>query len=126
MQTRAAAGCFRECEACHRVACELAPRDATFARQWGFALERLARLDEATAQYRRAIELGHPDPDGCSYLIARNLLRADKPAEARAVFAGGKALAANRYELARLHLRAGETAEAAVLLDGLTAANPNA
>src|SRR5262249_23642685 len=46
-----AAGCFAESESCHRIACELAPGNALFARQWGFALERLSLLDEANEQY---------------------------------------------------------------------------
>lgn len=121
-----AAGCFRESEICHRVSCQLGPGEPTFARQWGFALERLALLDEANAQYRRAIELGHPDPDGCAYLIARNHLRAERPAEAREVFGSGRKLAANRYELARMHLRAGELSQAAELEQGLTTDRPDA
>ncbi len=118
-------GWFRESEMCHRVACKLAPNDANCARQWAFALERLALFDEANAQYRRAAQLNPEQADACAYFIARNHLRADKPQEARAVFAGGKALDANRYELARLHLRAGEFAEAGVLLEGLLAKHPN-
>jgi tetratricopeptide (TPR) repeat protein len=121
-----AAGCFAESEECHRTACELAPGNALFARQWGFALERLSLLDEANAQYRRAIDLGTPDPDACRYFIARNHLRADNPAEARRVFAEGRALPANRYELARLHLRAGELAETADLLRSVAEVRPNA
>ncbi len=114
-----AVGCFRESEICHRVASELAPSDAQLARQWGFALERLALLEEANGQYRRAIELGAADPDACRYFIGRNLLRGENPREARAVFAEGQSLPANRYELARLHCRAGEFAEAFRLLQTL-------
>lgn len=121
-----AEGCFRESEMCHRVACQLAPRDATSARQWAFALERLALLDEANEQYRRAADLRSEEADASAYFIGRNLLRADKPQEARAMFATGRALDANRYELARLHLRVREFGEAAVLLEGLSAARPNA
>jgi tetratricopeptide (TPR) repeat protein len=121
-----ATGCFPQAELCHRIACELAPRDATLARQWAFALERLALLDEANVQYRRAIDLKQADPDACRYFIGRNLLRAEKPDQARAIFEEGRALPANRYELARLHLRAGELAQAAAILDGLSANRPGA
>jgi tetratricopeptide (TPR) repeat protein len=121
-----AAGCFRESEMCHRVACKLAPDDATFARQWAFALERLALLDEANAQYRRTAELRREEAPATAYFVGRNFLRADKPQEARAAFAEGAALDANRYELARLHLRAGELAEAEGLLQGLTTTRPGA
>jgi|SRR5579883_37943 len=118
-------GCFRESERCHRIACKLNPNDATLARQWAFALERLAMLDEANVQYRRAAELQPEQADAIAYFIGRNLLRADKPQEARAAFAEGKALDANCYELARLHLRAGELTEAEVLLQRLTITHPN-
>src|SRR5207247_1068872 len=91
-----------------------------------FALERLALLDEANAQYRRAIDLRTADPDACRYFIARNLLRAEKPHDARKVFTEGKALAANRYELARLDLRDGRIAEAAALLRELLTVRANA
>ena len=120
-----AAGCFAESEACHREACELAPGDPRLARQWGFALERLARIDEANAQYVRAIDLRSPDADGCRYLIARNHLRADRPADARQAFTEGRALPASRYELARLHARDGELAAAADLLRTVAADRPN-
>lgn len=121
-----AAGCFRESERCHRIACKLAPDDATLARQWAFALERLALLDEANAQYRRAAALRPEDAPACAYFVGRNLLRAEKPDEARAAFDEGRALDANRYELARLHLRAGQLAEAEALFQELVAARPNA
>jgi tetratricopeptide (TPR) repeat protein len=58
-----AAGCFAESERCHHVACDLDPNSADFARQWAFALERLAAFDAANAQYRRAMELGPDDAD---------------------------------------------------------------
>lgn len=121
-----AAGCFDESERCHRIACDLDPRDATYARQWGFALERLGMLDEASAQYRRAMDLRPQEADACRYLIARNLLRAEKHAEALALFEEGKALAANRYELARLHLRDAKFAEAADLHRGVAEERPGA
>jgi pentatricopeptide repeat protein len=121
-----AAGCFAESESCHRIACELAPGNALFARQWGFALERLSLLDEANAQYRRAIDLGTPDPDACRYFIARNHLRAENPAEAGRVFTEGRALDANRYELARLHRRDGELAPAEDLLRSVANVRPRA
>jgi tetratricopeptide (TPR) repeat protein len=121
-----AAGCFAESEACHRTACALAPRDAQLARLWGFALERLAMLEEANKQFRRAIDLGIGNPDACRYFIARNHLRADNPTEARRVFTEGRALAANRYELARLHLRDGELPQAAELLQSVAEIQPSA
>lgn len=119
-----AAGCLVESEACHRVACELAPEDALLARQWGFALERIALLDDANAQYQRAMALGTPDPDGCRYFIARNQLRADNPAEARRVLTEGQALAANRYELARLSLREGALTPAGEFHQSVAAEQP--
>lgn len=121
-----AAGCFAESEACQRVACELAPDNAVFARQWGFALERIGLLDEANVQYQRAIELRTPDPDGCRYFIARNHLRVENRTEARRVFAEGKALPANRYELARLHLRDRDLAQGSDLLRSVGEVRPTA
>jgi Tfp pilus assembly protein PilF len=118
-------GYFSEAEICHRIACQRDRNNALFAYQWAFALERLALLDEANAEYRRAMELGHP-ADDCRYLIARNLLRQEKAAEARATFEEGKALPACRYELARLMVRSREYSPAAALLDELATLYPNA
>jgi tetratricopeptide (TPR) repeat protein len=119
-------GYFTEAEMCHRVACDRDPKNPVLAFQWAFALERLALLDEANAQYRRAIELGYSPADDCRYFIARNMLRAEKPNDARVVFTEGKALPACRYELARLHHRAGELTQAVELLDGLVSLYPKA
>lgn len=109
------AGFFAESEACHRIACDLDPKNALYARQWAFALERLALLDDANAQYRRAMELAADQADPCRYFIARNLLRMEKPAEARKVFEEGIRLPANHYELARLLTRAGALPEASTM-----------
>lgn len=119
-----AAGCFAESEACHRVACVLSPDDADYARQWGFALERLGFLEEANQQYRRAIDLGASQPDACRYFIARNHLRAENPQEARRIFDEGRALPANRYELTRLHLRDRDFSRAEELLRSVAADRP--
>ncbi len=124
-ETYMAAGCFRESEMCHRIACEKAPEDATLHRQWAFALERLAKLEEANAQYRRALELKAENPHACRYFIARNLLRMEKTEEAEKVFREGLALPSNRYELARLHLRKGELAEAETLFKELNQSQGN-
>lgn len=121
-----AAGCFSEAERCHRVACELDPKNATYARQWGFALERLALLDQANDQYRRALKLRSTESDACRYFIARNLLRAEAVAAARTLFDEGKQLPANRHELARLHLRAGRLDEADAQFRSLTLERPRA
>ncbi len=119
-------GYFTESELCHHVACELEPANPVFAYQWGFALERLSFLDEANAEYRKAIDLGYPEPDYCRYYLGRNFLRQDKPTEAKIVFEAGRALPACRYELARLHLTAGELQEATRLQEGLVRDDPNA
>ncbi len=121
-----AAGCFAESASCHRIACELAPDDPVLARQWGFALERLSRIEEANAQYRRAIELGTPDVDACRYFIARNHLRAGDATAARPTFREGRALPANRFELARLDLRDGALAAAGDGLRGVAVVRPGA
>lgn len=118
-----AAGCFHEAERCHRVAARLNPRDPLLARQWGFALERLGRLDEANTAYRRAIELGTTDPDACHYFVGRNLLRTGDSSAAEAEFRAGDKLAANRYELARLAMRREDLNQAEPLLRGLKPAD---
>jgi tetratricopeptide (TPR) repeat protein len=119
-------GYFTESEMCHRVSCELEPANPVFAYQWGFALERLSYLDEANSEYRKAIDLGYPEPDYCRYYIGRNFLRQDKPAEAKTVFEEGRALPACRYELARLHLTAEELQAATRLQEDLVRNDPNA
>jgi tetratricopeptide (TPR) repeat protein len=119
-------GYFSESELCHHVACELEPANSVFAYQWGFSLERLSYLNEANLQYRKAMEQGYSEPDFCRYYIGRNLLRQEKPTEARAVFEEGRALPACRYELARLHLTAGELQEATRLQEELARNDPDA
>lgn len=119
-----AVGCFPEAEACHRIACELAPDDPLFARQWGFALERLGLLEQANAQYRRVLDLGAKDAAACRYFLGRNHLRAENPAEARGEFTAGRSLAANRYELARLEVQAGEFDQAEALVRGVAEDQP--
>ena len=119
-----AAGFFTEAEMCHRVACELAPRNALLRRQWAFALERLGLLEEANTQYQQTLELSRFETDDCRYFMGRNLLRLEKPDEARKYFEDGKALSANLYELARLQYQSGKTAEASASLAKLIATGP--
>lgn len=119
-----AAGYFAESEMCHRVACERDPRNAQLHRQWGFALERVGLLAEANLRYLRSMELAPGTSGACRYLIGRNLLRTEKPDAARVIFEAGQVLPANQYELARLHLRAGNLAEATTLLNKLVTYDP--
>jgi tetratricopeptide (TPR) repeat protein len=121
-----AVGYFPEAESCHRVAAQMDPRDATFAYQWAFALERLGRTADATQVYRRAADLGHPQPDECRYMAGRCLLRAEDPDGAAIEFESAAAVPAARYELARLQFRAGRLDDALRTLAPLLTEFPDA
>lgn len=119
-------GLFSAGEACCRLAAEGAPTRADRAYEWAFALERLGRLTEASRQYERAIELGHPRPGDCWYYIGRNWLRQEKAEEAREAFQKAEDQPSARYELARLLVRSGRSQEALPLLERLSAEYPKA
>jgi tetratricopeptide (TPR) repeat protein len=122
-----ALGFFPEAEACHRVAANREPGDAGLAHEWAFALERLGRTEEAVREYRRAADLGHPRAAEVRFLAARSLLRQELPEDAHAEFERAtNAVPMARYELARLHFRAGRLDEATRLLDPLLAEFPDA
>lgn len=119
-------GYFPEGEACYRVAAEREPENATRQYEWGFALERIGRLEEANAAYQLAAKLGHPDPGGCWYSVGRNHLRREDVNAARTAFGQADGHPSARYELARLLVRDGQHAEAIPILDQLTAEYPTA
>jgi tetratricopeptide (TPR) repeat protein len=119
-----AVGCFPEAEACYRYAAEQEPERGDRAYQWGFALERIGKLEEANAAYARAIGKGTPPDEHCHYFIARNHLRMENAAEAQTAFAKAGKYPAARYELARIAARSGNTTEAITILDSLIAEQP--
>jgi tetratricopeptide (TPR) repeat protein len=112
-------GFLPESEACYRQAAELSPADAEITYQWAFSLSRFGKSQESTDQFRKALELGYPEPASCFYFIGRNYLREENAVEARNAFTQAGDLAAARYELARLDLREGRVESAASILDEL-------
>jgi tetratricopeptide (TPR) repeat protein len=121
-----ATGYFPEAEACYRRAAELAPADPDAMFKHGFALERLGRLEDASAAYESAAGRGHRRAADCWYYVGRNHLRLDRPGPAAEAFARAGDLPAARYELARLHARAGRPADAEAEVARLVVKHPDA
>lgn len=112
-------GYYPEAEACHRRACELAPKDAELRALWAFCLSRMGDMEQAVPQFRQAIKQGHPRPRELHYFAARDLLRlGDIPAAREALLDAGD-LPAARYERAKLELAEKDAAQAVRLLEPL-------
>ena len=119
-------GFYAEAEACHRRACELAPRDARLRGLWAFCLSHMGRLEEGNRQYHGALEAGHPQAARLHYFIGRNHLRLEDASAARTAFERAGDLPAARYELAKLALAENRAADAARMLQPLQETHPGA
>ncbi len=119
-------GYFHEAEACYRVAAEREWDRSERAYQWAFALERVGKLEQANAEYERALSLGYSHPDDCRYFIGRNFLRLEQADPARGAFEAAGNHPSARYERARLLVRDGRASDAVPILDSLYAAHPQA
>jgi len=119
-------GLFPESESCFRRAVELKPRDAELLYRWGFCLSSMGQLEEARQRLRDALTAGYDPPADCWYLIGRTELRSEHVEEALAAFEQASKLAAARFELAKVDVRAGRAEAGISILTQLATELPNA
>ena len=125
-QACAVYGFFPEADLCLGRAAELDPDSFDNWFWWGLVLNRLGRTTESTERLTRAIELNLPAIDECRYIIARNQLREDRPAEAEVTLRQlGLEHLPGRYLLAYLLAHTERASEAMPILDRLIAEQPD-
>lgn len=124
-------GYYTEAEACLRYAARLNPDDLESVYGLGFCLERVGRTNEAIPVLHHAAALAASSNADqallrtCWYQIGRCYLREENAAEAETALRRIADFPPAAYHLARLLVRTGRAAEAAVLLDERLAQQPN-